>query len=114
MHKLRAGTDFTVITRRNGDILMRPAKSRRHHATLAENLLALTVLNLEPGRAPPRNLDLEQIAGWLLSLRGRRGPSSDETGPKTASHKSPRLSAWFSPDEAADRILAWQIRIAAS
>ena len=64
MHKLRAGTDFTVITRRNGDILLRPAKSRRHHATLAENLLALTGLNLEPGRAPPAIWMCELSAGY--------------------------------------------------
>jgi AbrB family looped-hinge helix DNA binding protein len=56
--KLRAGTDFTVISRSNGDILLRPVKPRRHHATLADNLLALSGLDLQPERGPARNLAL--------------------------------------------------------
>ncbi len=39
-HKLKAGTDFTVVTRSNGDILLRPVKTQRRYATLADNLLA--------------------------------------------------------------------------
>ncbi len=57
-HKLRAGADFTVISRSNGDILLRPVKTQRRHATLAENLLALSGLELYPERAPARDLDL--------------------------------------------------------
>src|SRR5687768_12320824 len=57
-HQLKAGTDFTVITRKNGDILLRPVKTRRHHATLAENLLALSGLKLDPERASARDIEL--------------------------------------------------------
>jgi len=57
-HKLKAGTDFTVITRSNGEIILRPVKARRHHATLAENLLALSGLPVNPERAPSRDLAL--------------------------------------------------------
>ena len=56
--KLRAGTDFTVITRSNGDIVLRPVKANRHHATLADNLLAFSGLELDPERATSRDLDL--------------------------------------------------------
>lgn len=56
--KLKAGTDFTVITRSNGDIVLRPVKTQRRHATLADNLLALSGLNVDPERAPARELDL--------------------------------------------------------
>jgi len=57
-HKLKAGTDFTVITRSNGDILLRPVKTQRRHATLADNLLALSGLELDPERVPARDVDL--------------------------------------------------------
>ena len=57
-HKLKAGTDFTVITRSNGDILLRPVKARRRHTTLADNLLALSGLKFDPERASARDLDL--------------------------------------------------------
>jgi len=57
-HKLKPGTDFTVIVRSNGDIVLRPVKSPRHHATLADNLLALSGLEIEPERALARDLDL--------------------------------------------------------
>jgi AbrB family looped-hinge helix DNA binding protein len=43
--KLKAGTDFTVITRSNGDIVLRPVRTRRRHPTLADNLLALSGMN---------------------------------------------------------------------
>lgn len=56
--KLKAGTDFTVITRSNGEIILRPIKAQRRHATLAHNLLALSGLKLDPERAPARDLDL--------------------------------------------------------
>ena len=56
--KLKPGTDFTVITRSNGDILLRPVKSRRRHTTLAQNLLALSGLELQTERAHARDLDL--------------------------------------------------------
>jgi AbrB family looped-hinge helix DNA binding protein len=58
IHNLKAGTDFTVLTRSNGDILLRPVKARRRHRTLAENLLALSGLELSPERALSRDLDL--------------------------------------------------------
>lgn len=57
-HKLKPGTDFTVLTRVNGDILLRPIKSARRHATLADNLLALSGMDLEPERAKSRELEL--------------------------------------------------------
>jgi AbrB family looped-hinge helix DNA binding protein len=57
-HKLRAGTDFTVITRSNGEIILRPVKARRHHATLAENLLALSGLSITPERRAARDVAL--------------------------------------------------------
>ena len=56
--KLRAGTDFTVIARSNGDILLRPVKHHRRHATLADNLLALSGLELDPERPTARDLEL--------------------------------------------------------
>ena len=55
---LKPGTDFTVITRSNGDILLRPVKTRRRHETLADNLLALSGLKLNPERAPARDIEL--------------------------------------------------------
>ena len=57
-HKLKAGADFTVITRSNGDILLRPVKTQRRHRTLADNLLALSGLEVETERASARNLHL--------------------------------------------------------
>ena len=57
-HKLKPGADFRVITCSNGDIVLRPVKSHRRHATLADNLLALSGLELDPERAPSRDLDL--------------------------------------------------------
>lgn len=57
-NKLKPGTDFTVLTRANGDILLRPIKSARRHATLAVNLLAFSGLELEPERKESRNLEL--------------------------------------------------------
>jgi len=57
-HKLKAGADFTVISRSNGDILLRPVKRQRRHATLADNLLALSGLKVDPEEAPARELDL--------------------------------------------------------
>ena len=56
--KLKAGTDFTVITRSNGDIILRPVKKRRRHATLADNLVALSGLKVESERDIARDLDL--------------------------------------------------------
>jgi AbrB family looped-hinge helix DNA binding protein len=56
--KLKAGTDFTVITRSNGDIVLRPVKKGRRHATLADNLLALSSLKVESERDIARDLDL--------------------------------------------------------
>ena len=56
--KLKAGADFTVITRSNGDILLRPVKTRRRHRTLADNLCALSGLEVAPERASARDLDL--------------------------------------------------------
>ena len=57
-HKLKAGADFTVITRGNGDILLRPVKTQRRHGTLADNLLALSGLEIETERALARDLNL--------------------------------------------------------
>ena len=57
-YKLKAGTDFTVITRSNGEIILRPVKARRRYASLAENLLALSGVNLKPERAPARDISL--------------------------------------------------------
>ena len=57
-HRLKAGTDFTVLSRSNGDILLRPVKRQRRHETLADNLLALSGLELHPERAGARDLDL--------------------------------------------------------
>ncbi len=57
-HKLKAGADFTVITRSNGDILLRPVKTHRRHGTLADNLLALSGLEVETEQAAARDLDL--------------------------------------------------------
>ena len=45
--KLKAGADFTVIARSNGDILLRPVQAPRRHRTLADNLLALSGLKLQ-------------------------------------------------------------------
>ncbi len=56
--KLKAGTDFTVLTRSNGDILLKPVKARRHYATLTENLLALSGLPLHPERVTARDIEL--------------------------------------------------------
>ena len=56
--KLKPKTDFTVITHSNGDILLRPIKSHRRHTTLAQNLLALSGLELQTERAHARDLDL--------------------------------------------------------
>ena len=50
---LKAGTDFNVITRSNGDILLRPVKTRRRHPTLADNLLALSGLKLDADSCHP-------------------------------------------------------------
>jgi AbrB family looped-hinge helix DNA binding protein len=57
-HKLKPGMDFTVLTRANGDILLRPVKSARRHETLADNLLALSGLDLAPELGESRDLDL--------------------------------------------------------
>jgi AbrB family looped-hinge helix DNA binding protein len=57
-HKLRPGTDFTILTRSNGDIILRPVKGRRHHPTLAENLLALSGLPIDPEQTHSRDLEL--------------------------------------------------------
>ena len=56
--RLRPGTDFTIITRTNGDIVLRPVKRRRHHPNLAENLLALSGLQLDAEKAAARDLEL--------------------------------------------------------
>jgi bifunctional DNA-binding transcriptional regulator/antitoxin component of YhaV-PrlF toxin-antitoxin module len=56
--KLKAGMDFTVLSRSNGDIVFRPVKPQRRHPTLADNLLALSGLELDPERAESRTLDL--------------------------------------------------------
>jgi AbrB family looped-hinge helix DNA binding protein len=56
--KLKAGADFTVITRSNGDILLRPVKTQRRHRTLADNLLALSGLEIDADRTPARDLPL--------------------------------------------------------
>jgi len=56
--KLKPGTDFTVLTRNNGDIVLRPVKSKRRHPSLAANLLALSGLKLTPERAKARDLAL--------------------------------------------------------
>lgn len=56
--KLRPGTDFTILTRSNGDIILRPVKRNRKHATLAENLLALSGLSIDPERAVSRDIEL--------------------------------------------------------
>jgi AbrB family looped-hinge helix DNA binding protein len=57
-HKLKAGADFTVITRSNGDILLRPVKTQRRHRTLADNLLALSGLEIQAERASARDVHL--------------------------------------------------------
>jgi AbrB family looped-hinge helix DNA binding protein len=57
-HKLRPGTDFTILTRSNGDIILRPVKGRRRHPTLADNLLALSGLPIVTERNTSRDLDL--------------------------------------------------------
>lgn len=54
--KLKAGTDFTVITRSKGDIVLRPVRARRRHPTLASNLLALSGIDLDAERAPAREV----------------------------------------------------------
>ncbi len=56
--KLKPGADFTVITRSNGDILLRPVKARRRHSTLGDNLLALSGLDLDPERSLARDVAL--------------------------------------------------------
>jgi AbrB family looped-hinge helix DNA binding protein len=55
-HRLKAGADFTVVTRSNGDIVLRPVRAQRRHRTLAENLLALSGLEVETERSPARDL----------------------------------------------------------
>ena len=57
-HKLGPGTKFTVLTRRPGEILLRKVKTRRHHATLTENLRALSGLQLVLEKSPSRDLNL--------------------------------------------------------
>jgi len=57
-HQLKAGTDFSVVTRSNGHILLRPVKARRRHRTLAENLLALAGLQINNENTTSRTLDL--------------------------------------------------------
>ena len=57
-NNLKPGTDFTILTCTNGDIVLRPIKLQRRHATLADNLLAFSGLELAPERAPARDLDL--------------------------------------------------------
>jgi len=56
--KLKPGADFIIITRTNGDIWLRPVKPHRRHATFAENLLALSGLELKPEKAVAREVDL--------------------------------------------------------
>ena len=56
--KLKAGADFTVITRSNGDILLRPVKARRRHATLLDNLLALSGVEVKPEKVSAREIEL--------------------------------------------------------
>jgi len=56
-HRLEPGTDFTVISRANGEILLRPVKRRKRHPSLADNLLALSGLAINPERAPARDLE---------------------------------------------------------
>ena len=58
IQKLRPGTDFTILTRSNGDIILRPVKGRRHHPTLADNLLALSGLPIDPEQTSSRDLEL--------------------------------------------------------
>ena len=58
MRKLKAGADFTVITRSNGDILLRPS---RRDATMRRWLTTCwhcPGCNLDPERAHARDLDL--------------------------------------------------------
>jgi bifunctional DNA-binding transcriptional regulator/antitoxin component of YhaV-PrlF toxin-antitoxin module len=57
-HRLRPGTDFIILTRSNGDIILRPVKGRRHHSTLADNLLALSGLPIKSERTVARDLEL--------------------------------------------------------
>jgi AbrB family looped-hinge helix DNA binding protein len=55
-HKLGPGSDFTVLSRSNGDIILRPVKARRRRPTLADGLLALSGLEVRIERAPSRDL----------------------------------------------------------
>ena len=57
-YKLKPGTDFTIITRSNGDIILRPVTARRRHVSLADNLLALSSLKVDPERGSARDLHL--------------------------------------------------------
>ncbi len=56
--RLKPGADFTVITRSNGDILLRPVKPQRRHRTLADNLLALSGLEIQAEQTSSRDLHL--------------------------------------------------------
>jgi len=56
-HRLKPGADFMVIASANGDIILRPVKLRKRHATFGDNLLALSGLPINPEPAPARDLD---------------------------------------------------------
>ena len=57
-HKRNAGTEFTVITRSNGEIILRRSKTPRRHATFAKGLRALSGLDLSPERRAARAVEL--------------------------------------------------------
>jgi AbrB family looped-hinge helix DNA binding protein len=57
-HHLKPGTEFTVVTRSNGDILLRPVQAQRRHQTIAQNLLALYGLEINAEKAKSMMLDL--------------------------------------------------------
>lgn len=56
--KLKTGTDFVVLTRSNGDIVLRPIKPKKRHQSLAENLLALSGLPIGTEKQTARDIEL--------------------------------------------------------
>jgi AbrB family looped-hinge helix DNA binding protein len=57
-HNLKTGTDFIILTRSNGDIILRPVKAHRRHKTFADNLMALSGLPVVAETSTSRDLDL--------------------------------------------------------
>jgi AbrB family looped-hinge helix DNA binding protein len=56
--KLKSGMDFIILTRSNGDIILRPVKPTKRYQTLTDNLLALSGLPVSAEKNCARDLEM--------------------------------------------------------